>query len=200
MHLARFLNARNLRLVLDSQRLVAGSAATLVDTTVPQLAAKWRTREATYLRLMRETRDLGGMIGNGGPAAGQGAVAAHRIQQLNPSDMGDPTRLRKLDELFDRVDHQVARIIEHGAKESLYFLRSEIPSLDQLSPGLVKRFRGRYIPITSPLQTDLITIVRTELRPGPVRKRPPKGAAQTRADFAAVIAHRPQPQGPGIPI
>jgi hypothetical protein len=195
VHLANFPDARNLRVVLDSQRLVTGNAATLVESTAPELAAKWRTREATYLRLVRGTRDLGGMLGNGGPAAGQGAVAASRIQRLTADDVVDPTRLRQLDRLFAHIDDQISRIIEHGAKERLYFLRSEIPRLVQTGTGLVKKLQDRYIPITSPVQTDLIKIVRTELRPPPVELHPPKGAARSRLDFEAAITHRPAPRG-----
>lgn len=62
------------------------------------------------------------------------------------------------------------------AKERLYFLRSEIPRPVQTGPGLVKKLHDRNIPITLPIQTDLIKIVRTDLRPAPVQPR----AAQRR--------------------
>jgi hypothetical protein len=56
----------------------------------------------------------------------------------------------------------------------------------------------RFVPITSPVQTDLIAIVRNELLPEPVSLRPPKGAAQSRADFEAAITHRPGDPGPTL--
>lgn len=89
IHLGRFPDARSLRVVLESQRLVSGEAAALVESSDPDRAATWRTREATYAQLVHETRDLGGQLGNGGPAAGQGATAASRIQRLTATDVSD---------------------------------------------------------------------------------------------------------------
>lgn len=58
--------------MIDSQRLVSRDAAALVESSGPDRAAMWRTRETTYAHLGHETRDLGGRLGNGGPAAGHG--------------------------------------------------------------------------------------------------------------------------------
>jgi hypothetical protein len=72
------------------------------------------------------------------------------------------------------------------------------PRVDNKAPGLVKRRRHRFVPITSAAQTDLIAIVRNDLHPEPIRPRPPKSAAQSRADFEAAIAHRPGDPGPTL--
>src|SRR5680860_1878078 len=80
LKLGTFPDARNLRLILDSQRIVARDSATLVSASAPDLAASWRTRASTYLRLIRATHDLGGMLGDGGPAAGEASLAASRAE------------------------------------------------------------------------------------------------------------------------
>jgi len=200
VHLHTFLDACSLRVVLDSQRIVSRTAATLIEPTEPPLTARWRGREVTYGQLVNETRDLGGMLGHGGPAAGQGAVAASRVQRLAPDEFTAPMLVRQLDRLFDRIDDQVSRCIEHGAKERLYFLRVPFPRIDDTAPGFVKPTRERYIPITSPVQTDLIVIARSQLRPAPITLRPPKGAAQSRAEFEAAITHRPGNSWPSLPL
>ena len=198
VHLGTFPDARSLRVVLDSQRIVSRTAATLIEPTEPPLTAKWRARETKYGQLVHETRDLGGMLGHGGPAAGQGAVAASRVQRLATEEFTGPKLVRQIDRLFSRIDEQVSQCIEHGAKERHYFLRVPFPRIDDTAPGFVGPTRERYIPITSPVETDLIVIARSQLRPAPITPRPPKGAAESRAEFEAAIMHRPG--SPGQPL
>jgi len=69
------------------------------------------------------------------------------------------------------------------------------------SEGLIKPVRERYIPITSAVQTDLLVIVHTQLRPPPTRPEPQVGAAQSRADLHEAIVHRPEGRGgPSISV
>ena len=49
-----FPNAMNLRLVVDSQRLLSGGPATRVEKIEPALGGAWRDREQTYTDLQRE--------------------------------------------------------------------------------------------------------------------------------------------------
>lgn len=81
VHLGEFPDARSLRLVLDSQRIVSRDAATFD----PHAATDWGRRASTYLRLIHATNDIGGMVGNSGPAAGESALAARRIEQFTRS-------------------------------------------------------------------------------------------------------------------
>jgi hypothetical protein len=200
IHLDQFPDARSLRVVMDSQRIVAREAAIRIGDAAPELAHRWRTRSETYDRLVKETRDLGGILGKGGLAAGQGAVAATRVQKLDASDLTDTKVLRQLDRLFARIDGRVYDAVEHGVKERLYFIRVAVPRVDDLSGDMVKPRRVRYVPIVSPAQRDLIAIVRRELRLEPTRPQAPKGAGQSRADFEAAIAHRPGDPGPAMSI
>ncbi|CUR58163.1 conserved hypothetical protein [metagenome] len=200
VHLGTFPDARSLRVVLDSQRIVSRTAATLIEQTEPPLSAKWRARETTYGQLVHQTRDLGGMLGQGGHAAGQGAVAASRVKRLATEEFIGPKLVRQLDRVFSRIDEQISQCIEHGAKERLYFLRVPFPRIDENAPGFVKRTRERYTPITSPVQTDLIVIARSQLRPAPITPWPPKDAAESRAEFEAAIMHRPGGPGPSLSL
>ena len=196
----RVPDAQSLRLVMDSQRVVAHEAAGRVTDVEPGLAAKWTTRKGTYIKLVHETRDLGGLLGKGN-AAGDGPIAASRAQKLDLEPLIDTKQLHQLDRLFTVIDERVCAAVEHGVKERLYFLRVSVPGLDERDGRLLRVTRRKYIPITSPVQTNLIPIVRQELRPEPIRRHPPPGAAQGRLDFEASINHRPPPRGapPDVP-
>lgn len=192
-------NARSLRVVTESQRIVSHEAARRSADAEPGLTSKWSTRELTYTKLLRATRDLGGILGTG-HAAGHGALAASRAQKLRPEPLADPRQLRQLDRLFTRIDHRVCAAVEHGVRQRLYFVRVPIARVDDHAPGLVKGRRQRYMPITSPAQSDLVAIVNDELRPKPIRLNPPQRAAEGRAQFEAAIGHRPGDPGPSLAL
>jgi hypothetical protein len=197
IHLDGFPGAVSLRVVMDSQRVVAHEAAARIADVEPELVAKWTTRKETYVKLVQKTRDLGGLLGKG-DATGQGSIAASRAQKLDREPVTDTKQLHQLDRLFARIDERVCAAVEHGVKERLYFLRVPFPRVDDLSPGIVKGPRHRYVPITSSVQTDLLAIVRHELRPAPIKPIAPKGAAQSRIDFEAALRHRPGDPGPAL--
>lgn len=192
-HLATFPDAYSFRLVIDSQRSISQTAAVLVEGSAPDRATSWQVRAATYTRLVRATRDLGGRLG-AGTAAGHGAIAVSRIQHLTASDLADTAAQRHLDQLFARIDSQVVRTIERGAEQRLYFVRAALPRIDDTAPSAVKPLEQRYIPITSPMRAELVTIAKAHPRAKPTTPRPPKQAAQSRAVFAAAISHRPEPR------
>lgn len=195
LHLHNFPDARSLRVVLDSQRVVSVQAARRLSHTDTALAARWEQRGEVYGRLVRESRDLGGMVGNGGPAAGQGSVAAARIQKLPHAELNDPKSARRLGRISAGIDERICDAVEHGIKNRLYFQRVVIPGVNSYNGGHVKVMGPSYLPMTSPVQSELLTIVRSELRPTPIQRKPPKGAAQNRLDFEAAIEHRPPRRG-----
>lgn len=80
--LTKLPTARNLRLVLDSQRVLSHEASLRVRNFAPELADKWRAISGTYTALVRESRDLGGHLSPGGLAASAGAHARARLQRL----------------------------------------------------------------------------------------------------------------------
>lgn len=195
VRLNQFPDALNLRLILDSQRIVSDEAATRIGTTLPALADKWNTRAETFTALLHQTRNIRGLLGDGGPAAAQGALVTARAQRLTQVNPDHGTAVLQLDRLFNRVDNRLTEVIEHGISKRLYFLRVKLPRVTNQSVGLVRQQRVRYAPINSPAQSDLIEIVRNQLRPPPIQPRPPAGARQNRLDFEAAITHRPDGRG-----
>lgn len=203
VHLGEFPDARSLRLVLDSQRIVSRDAATF-DT---RAATDWSRRASTYLRLIRATNDVGGMVGNGGPAAGEAALAASRIEQFARAvqagnEAADSGPLRHLAHLGREIDERITQVIQHGAHERLYFARVPIPRIDTNAGGIVKPTRQRYAPITADITPELVEIVRDELRPKPSAPTAPKRAAASRDDLAAALVHRAEPRSaqPGLSV
>jgi len=198
LHLIKFPDAQSLRVIIDSQRIVSLDAARRLSDSNPELAARWERRAETYGRLVHQTRDVGGLYGNGGPAAGQGSVAAARMQKLPADGLQDLQKVRRLERLSAGIDERVCTAVEHGIKERLYFQRVLIPAVENDDGELVKGPLRGWQPITGPVQTELLRLVRADLRPVPADHNPPKGAAQNRLDFEAAIHHRPG--GPDIGI
>lgn len=201
IHLGTFPTAPNLRVVLDSQRIVSRETARRLHTVDPTVAVRWERRAETYGRLVHETRDLGGMVGNGGPAAGQGSVAAVRTEKLDRGGLSDAPQVRRLERVSAGIDDRICSVIEQGVAQRLYFQRINVPGLDDHNGELVRVTRQEFVSITSPVQIELLAIVRSDLRPTPIQRKAPKGAAQSRLDFEAALHHRPPPRGasPDVP-
>lgn len=199
--LKNFPNAHSMRVVLESQLIVSRELATRARDVDPELAEKWQQRAETYTLLIHETRDVRGLLGNGGAAAGQAAMVAARSQSLDLDPAIDSTPLRQLDRLFTRIDARLAEVIERGTSQHLYLLRVKLPRLSDQSEGLIQPARTRYIPIDSRVQNALIPIVRSRLRPQPEPPRAPNDAGRSRSAFEAAITHRPTPRGatPDVP-
>lgn len=192
VHLADFPDARSLRFVLDSQRIVSRDA-THID---PDASADWSQRASTYLKLIHATHDIGGMIGNGGAAAGEAALAASRMEDCARSaragiDQVEPDQLRHLASLCRQIDDHVAETIQRGARERLYFTRVPLPRVEREAAGLVKPARQRYTPITTDVCPELLDVVRSELRPRNEAPQAPSKAAASRQELATALVHRP---------
>lgn len=202
VELGTFPDARSLRLILDSQRIVSRDAALLANATHPDLAAAWKARAGTYLRLIRATRDIGGMLGDGGPATGHGSLAAARIQRTTIDGAGTNGQAsRHLARLFHGIDERIADVLEQGVHDRIYFTRVPLPRLDTSVAATVTPTRHRYAPITTDVCPDLLGLVRDALRPAPIRLTAPPHAATSRTDLEAAINHRPPPRGgtPDVP-
>jgi hypothetical protein len=191
IHLARFPNMLNLRRVMDGQRILSHEAARLAGGVAPELVEKWYDREQTYRKLVHETRNVGGLIGGGAPAAAETANAVGRVRGVHVDDINGVEPLRDLDKLFARTDARVGAIIEQGAAERLYFLSVKLPRLVDGTGQLVSPARERYVPITSSVQTELLEIVRRDLRPA-APPTAPANEQQSREGFRESIGHRPE--------
>lgn len=75
-----------------------------------------------------------------------------------------------------------------------------MPRIDNHDRNIVHGVRERFMPITSPVQTDLARIVRERLRPTPESVAAPTRAAQNRRDFQEAIEHRPDGRVAGAAI
>lgn len=192
--LKNFPNAHSMRVVLESQLIVSREMASRARDIDPRLAEKWQQRTDTYTLLIHETRDVRGLLGNGGDAAGQAATVAARSRSLDLDNPIDSTPLRRLDRLFTQIDARLAQVIERGTSRRLYFLRVKLPRLSDQSEGLIQTARTRYIPIDSRVQNALIPIVRSRLRPPPEMPLSPQGAPQSRLGFQEALNHRPTPR------
>lgn len=199
VHLSSFPTALNLRRVLDGQRILSHEAARRAQNVAPELIEKWLDREQTYRKLIDETRDVGGLVGNGGSAAAEAANAVGRLRHVHVDEMSTPEPLRDLDKLFTRVDARVAAIIEQGVADRLYFINVKVPRLVDSTGELVSPVRARYVPIAAPINTGLLAIARNELRPAPVTPTAPPGAHQSRQELRESIRHRPERRGGPAP-
>lgn len=191
LHLIKFPDAQSLRVIMDSQRIVSLEAKRRLHAGDPALAARWQRRAETYGRLVHQTRDVGGLYGKGGSGAGQGSVAAARMQKLPADGLADFPQVRRLMRISAGIDERVCTAVEHGIMEHLYFQRVLMPAVENDDGELVKGPLREWQPVTGPVQTELLRLVRADLRPVPADHNPPKGAAQNRLDFEAAIDHRP---------
>lgn len=191
VHLSSVPNALNLRRILHSQRIVSHEAAGRAGDVAPVLAAKWVARAQIYSTLVRQTRDLSGVIGGGGAAAAQAAQAAARLRNLDCRDLPASRLLHHLDATFTRIDARIGDVIEHGIAGRLYLARVPLPRIDWQAAGLVKPVRTRHVHIDSTVQTDLVHLVRTQLRLRPTTPRSPADADPSRSALEAAITHRP---------
>lgn len=139
------------------------------------------------------------MVGNGGPAAGEAALAASRIEQVTRAvqagtDVADSGPLRHLAQLGREIDERITQVIQQGARERIYFARVPFPRVDKDAAGLVKPTRQRYVPMTADVCQELLELVRDELRPEAEAPRAPKRAAQSREELTLALVHRPEPR------
>jgi hypothetical protein len=192
VHLSKFPTALNLRRVMDGQRILSHEGARRAPNVAPELIEKWLEREQTYEWLIDESRNVGGLIGSGGQAAAEAANAVGRLRRIHLDEISRPEPLLDLDKLFTRTDARLAAIIEQGVAERLYFVSVKAPRIVDGTGYIVSPARERYVPINSPVQTDLLDIVRNQLRPPPVLPTAPAGAQQSREEFRESIDHRPQ--------
>jgi hypothetical protein len=183
-------NIHNLRVVLESQRIVSAAAAVAATSDDPELAAAWHRRAQTFHRLVARTRDVAGNLGDGRAAAGQAAVLARHVRDLGSDTSAGVDAARALDELFAQVDTRLAEAFVVGARQKFYFLRVPLPRLDESEAGLVKHCEESFVPLTAPMRHDLVAEFRSTLR----RPVPPSSGGRapmtvTRTDLTRALTH-----------
>lgn len=189
VRLRAFPHVVNLRLVVDSQRLISSQLvpyAVRIDTA---LADRWQARAATYTLLQQHLRDLGGLLGTGELAAAEAATAVSRLKTVKPGTIVEPRILGGFHMLFDRIDRRIADIVEEGIERRAFAQRVTLPRLVSGTGQLVHPVRERYRPLTSADELPLVGTVREHLRPQtPLRVTRPGPA---RAELHAALIHRP---------
>jgi hypothetical protein len=198
VHLASFPNALNLRRVMDGQRILSHEAARRAPSVAPELIEKWLERERIYMKLVIETRDVGGLVGSGGAAAAEAGNAVGRLRRVHVDEITTPEPLEDLDKLFFRTDARVAAIIEQGVADCLYFVTVKVPRIVDSTGELVSPVRERYVPIAASINTELLATARNGLRPAPVVTGSSAGAHESRQQLLESLDHRPdRTRGPG---
>lgn len=182
-------NMTNLRLTVDSQRLLSARLAPFAARIDPGLAELWETRSATYSTIQRQLREVGGRLGAGGLAAAEGANAVTRLAALPAGTVVEPRVLSSFQTLFTKIDTRIADIVESGVESGTFVKRVTVPRLVGGTGHLVHPVRERYHPVSRCTDLDVIQTVRAELRPRPRLEAP--GPGSTRADLHAALIHRP---------
>lgn len=196
IRLQAFPSAMNLRLVVDSQRLLSGGLATSVQKVEPALSEAWRAREQTYADLQRELRNVGGNVGVGDLAVAEGANAWNRLKVL-PGAQFDPRIVHSFTKLFAKLDARIADVVEEGLQRGAYFVRVKVPGIVTTNGQQVARVQGRFLPPAAVDQAAIVGLVRDRLRPLPEPPTAPPGAARSRAELHAAIVHQPERRAGG---
>lgn len=113
------------------------------------------------------------------------------MQKLSADGLSDAGQVQRLMRISAGIDERVCTAVELGIKERLYFQRVIVPGMNNYNGDLVRVNRPKWLPVTGPVQTELLRIVRNDLRPTPIDQAAPAGAARNRLDFEAAINHRP---------
>ena len=192
-----FPNAMNLRLVVDSQRLLSGGLAARMQKPEPALGEAWQAREQTYVDLQRELRNVGGKVGVGNLAVAEGANAWNRLKALPPDAQMDPRIVHAFTTLFAKLDARIADVVEEGMQRRAYLVRVRTPEFVTNSGHLVTRVQERFIALAEADHTAIVRLVRDRLRPTPEPRTTPPGAARSRAELHAAIVHQPERRAGG---
>jgi hypothetical protein len=199
IHLGTSLTALNLRRVLDSQRDLSHQLAARVAAADPALATRCQPRARGYARVFAATRNLGGLLGGGVEAAIEGAFAVSRLRRLPPDAPLDPHAQRDLDRLFDLVDAGLVAVIDQAVHRRLYLIKATLPRIDNRDGNLTHRPAHRFIPATTPVQTDLLGLAREHPQPPSAPHRlPPACSGDGRLDSGSPSTHLRASDGVGL--
>lgn len=196
VRLKSFPNAMNLRLIVDSQRLLTRRLVPYAERVDPGLAVRWRARTATYERIQRELRNVGGRMGNGGAATAEAANAVSRMKSLSAGTIIEPRMLGGFQTLFQRLDARITDILETGVERGAYVQRVSVPRLMSNEGRLLHPIRERFAPVSRPTDLEVITTARERLRPPAESVSSSPGAS--RVDLHAALIHRPTQRPPEL--
>lgn len=191
-----FPTATNLRLVVDSQRLVSTHLVPLAARVDNRLADRWTTRAETYALLQRQLRDIGGVLGNGASAAAEGANAVTRLRAVPPDTVVEPRVLAGFQLLFNRLDDRMADVIHDGVQRGAYCQRVTLAHLDNGTGHMVTPPDERYEPIAPATELVVVCTANQRLRPR-MPAVTPATPGPTRVELHAALTHRPPSRNDG---
>lgn len=174
----------NMRRIFGTQTGLSHELARHAEVVAPELVETLRRREETYRLLGKESRNFGGLIGNGGPAAAESANAYDRVRRRAASTSEERPALRELTHLCEGTDARIASTIERGFAERIYFVATAAPSLGP--SGRTER----WVPVTSTTHTNLPAMVRDRLRP-PAPVAVPQPPTSDRLAYQLVLSMQP---------
>ena len=189
VRLKSFPNAMNLRLIVDSQRLLSSGLVPYAEPVDPNLAEQWRARAETYSRIQRELRNIGGRLGNGAGATAEAANAVSRLRALPAGTLIEPRMLGGFQALFRRLDSRITDVLETGVERGAFVERVTVPRLVSGDGRLVHPVRERFLPVARAADLEVIRIARQQLRPAAEAVVTSPG--QSRVDLHAALLHRP---------
>lgn len=189
VRLRAFPHLVNLRIIVDSQRILSAKLIRHAARSQPGLVGPWRRRADTYTQIQTDLRELGGLVGTGDPAASYAATAISRLNKLAPDTPVEPRVLGGFQTLFNHIDHRIADIVEEGLVRKAFAQRVNLPRLDTATGRAVQPVRQRYRPITTGEDLAVLRTVREQLRPRTAAR--PNGPGASRAELQAALVHRP---------
>ena len=178
----------NLRLIVDSQHRLSRRLALLVERTDAGRAETWRARAASYVLVKQHLRNVGGRIGNGGPAVAEASNAVSRLRAVPADTIVEPRVAAGFQTLFDGIDRRVAEIIDIGIDRGGYFERRQVPRLVTGAGQLVSPVRERFVPLDRGVNTELVDAARELIPRGPNETA---AAGLSRSILHSALIHRP---------
>jgi hypothetical protein len=187
--------ALNLRRIVDSQRQLSHQLGQLAAPVAPSHGQRWLARAQVYDELARHLRNLGGLLGRGGTAASDGAIAVRRLDDLSPNEAPGARVIVGFSRVFEAVDARLADIVESGMRDRRLFERFHLNALD---PGgaLVHRRGERFGDISPRTRTEVLATLEC-LRP---RSSPPLGddvVTPDRVGLTTTLANQSVRRAPG---
>lgn len=189
-------NATNLRMIVDSQRLLSVQLAPFAARIDENLATRWNERAKTYVQIQQELRAIGGLLGKGELAVAEAANAVARLKAVPEDTLVEPRVLSGFQLLFNRIDTRIADVIEDGVAQGAYFRRVTLPRLVSGEGQLVRPVRQRFVPITAATNLAVVETVREQLRPKDIM--PLAAPDPTRVDLHAALIHRSSEAPPSL--
>ena len=188
IRMSAFPTATNLRLVVDSQRLVSAHLVPFAARLDDRLAARWSERAETYTLIQKQLREISGVLGNGASAAAEGANVVARLRAIPPATIVEPRVLSGFQLLFDRIDDRIADVINEGVRRGGYCERVTLPNVKHGSGHMVTPVNEAF---TSESPENTLAVVRTanqRLRPQALPRAATPGPS--RVELHAALTHR----------